>query len=141
MRILKENTSNNLPNNMYIAFIGITATVFTSASAMFGYASGCLINLYLLLFCSLTVTEFLPFIMLITFLTNAVSLGFGFKTHLEEATSEQMFVNYDLIKIILPVLFLGLKVGMILNLTLSNVILVISSFLIIILTTILVIKR
>lgn len=142
VEVLKDaEKSIYLPSNVYIAIIGVIVIAFSSASAMFGYSSGCLVNLYLILFCSLTVTEFVPFSIMITFLTTAVSLIFGLKTHIEEATTEQMFVNYDLIRLILPVMFLGIKVGMILNLVLSNSVLVFSSIITIGYTTILVAKR
>lgn len=148
-RNLEDDNSNSyqpiqmkkFPTTIYQILLTLFVIVLCSATVMFGFGNGCLLATLLLSFSKLPVVEYSPFCILITFTITAGSFGFGIKSHSNELDSEQMFLNYDFLKIIIPVLLLGLKIGLFLSLLLSNRILSSLIIIVIIYSTSIAIKR
>lgn len=129
------------PHDYYDLFIITSVVVVSSATTMFGYSAGCLLNLSLICFSPLTFNELTPLVFILIFITSLFSYLYGLKNHLDDASMDQMFINYDFIRIIVPILLIGIKLGLLISIVISNHFLVIASLIVALYTTIMAFKR
>ena len=95
-----------------------SASLFCSTSSiMYGIGGGGLFTLVFSLYGATTTptSDYFSFLNLLLALLTLLSYIFGIKNHLEEAYSEQKFINYDFIRIFFPFTLIGVKFGFAMN--------------------------
>ena len=89
---------------MWIFVIAISAT-----TCLYGFASSLIV--YFLLLFQYPYTEILVFSFISNFLVSLGTYYNGLMNHYKEAENDQLFIFYDLVRIIFPIILVGIKLG------------------------------
>lgn len=85
------------------------------SSVVFGISGGAILPFYFSYLSSWNLQDIFPLLVFIITCLTFSSFLLGIKNHLEEGSVNQMYIHYDLLKIMLPLCFSGLKFGIFSN--------------------------